>query len=281
VSEFWQAEERSSVPEFLQDLREQGKIGLANYGESIHSTHHIAWWLQWLEWESLWTNTPQRGDVLTWNIGPQAVDLSIHQIAQTLSKGAAVVMIQEVSFHPGERRRIKSILKKIGPEYWCVMETSQRVRAGQEETKVGVSNKNFASPWVYSVVTFLHRDVFKRPIRVDWAGQYTRKTMNHLLLGRMSCLWAPRHSESLMLVVNIHQAGSVTLELQQHVWMALQAVRARYPEAQGILAGDLHTGTEKGTPGATKTTSNKSMTNFRRVWPQSKEHSFPHGRPPG
>jgi hypothetical protein len=40
-----------------------------------------------------------------------------------------------------------------------------------------------------------------------------------------------------MLVVNIHQAGSATLELQQHVWMALQAVRARYPEAQGILAG--------------------------------------------
>jgi hypothetical protein len=51
------------------------------------------------------------------------------------------------------------------------METSQRVRAGQEENRVGVSNKNFASPWVYSVVTFLHKDVFKRSIRVDWAGQ--------------------------------------------------------------------------------------------------------------
>ena len=169
MSEFWQAEEHSRVPEFLQELLEQGKIGLANHGESIHSTPHAAWWLQWLEWESLWTNTPQRGDVITWNIGPQGVDLSIPQIAQTLSKGAAVVMLQEVSFHPGERRRIKSILKKIGPEYWCVMETSQRVRAGQEENRVGVSNKNFASPWVYSVVTFLHRDVFKRPIRVDWS----------------------------------------------------------------------------------------------------------------
>jgi hypothetical protein len=151
-----------------------------------------------------------------------------------------VVMLQEVSFHPGERRRIKSILKTIGPEYWCVMETSQRVRAGQEELRVGVSKKNFASPWVYSVATFLHKDVFKRPIRVDWAGQYTRKTMKNMLLGRMYCLWAPRHSESPMLVVNIHQAGSATLELQQHVWMALQAVRARYPEAQGILGGDFN-----------------------------------------
>ena len=180
-----------------------------------------------------------------------------------------MVMLQEVSFHPGERRRIKNILKKIGPEYWCVMETSQRVRAGREETKVGVSNKNFASPWVYSVVTFLHRDVFKRPIRVDWAGQYTRKTLKHMLMGRMSCLWAPRHSEPPMLVVNLHHAGSATLELQQHVWMALQAVRARYPEAQGILAGDY------------TCSWSTTATNSRRVWPQSKERSFPHERHPG
>jgi hypothetical protein len=53
VSEYWHAEEHSSVPEFLQGLREQGKIGLANSGKGIYSTHHSAWWLQWLEWESL------------------------------------------------------------------------------------------------------------------------------------------------------------------------------------------------------------------------------------
>ena len=55
-------------------------------------------------------------------------------------------MPQEVSFHPGERRRIKSILKTIGPEYWCVMETSQRVLAGQEELKAGVSKKKLLVP---------------------------------------------------------------------------------------------------------------------------------------
>ena len=32
-------------------------------------------------------------------------------------KGAAVVMFQEVSFHPEERRRVKGILKKIGSDY--------------------------------------------------------------------------------------------------------------------------------------------------------------------
>ena len=41
-----------------------------------------------------------------------------------------------------------------------------------------------------------------------------------------------------MLVANIHQAGSAAPELQQQVWMALQGVRAKYPEAPGILGGD-------------------------------------------
>ena len=132
---------------YLQGLRDQGKIGLANWGEQLHSVLETDWWLQWLERESLWATKFFPNDVITWNIGPQGVDLSIPQIAQTLSKGSAIVMLQEVSFHPGERRRIKSILKKIGPEYWCCMETSQRVRAGMEEKKVGVSNRTMRRHW--------------------------------------------------------------------------------------------------------------------------------------
>jgi hypothetical protein len=81
------------------------------------------------------------------------------------------------------------------------------------------------------------------------------------------------------------QSFKATLELQQHVWMALQAVRSRYTEAQGILTGDsstlMHTGTEKGTPGVTRDICNWSTTNSRRVWPQSKERSFPHEHHPG
>jgi len=76
--------------------------------------------------------------------------------------------------------------------------------------------------------------------------------MKHMLMGRMSCLWAPRHKEAPMLIVNIHQAGSATPELQQQVWMALQGVRAKYPEAQGILGGanaltQMHQVTERDT----------------------------------
>jgi hypothetical protein len=172
-----------------------------------------------------------------WN-GKKPVDTSV---AQTLSKGAAVVMLQEVSLRPGERRRIKSTLKALGQEYWCVMEASHRVRAGRELLKVGMSNRNYNAPWVYSVVTFVHKDVVKRPIRMDWAGQYTNKSMKHMLQGLMLWLWAPSHSEPQMLLVNIHQAGSADADIQQRVLLAMQAMRARYPEAQGIVGGDSST----------------------------------------
>ena len=32
-----------------------------------------AWWLLWLEWESLWEYCPPQSDVITWNIGPQGL----------------------------------------------------------------------------------------------------------------------------------------------------------------------------------------------------------------
>jgi hypothetical protein len=62
-----------------------------------------------------------------------------------------------------------------------------------------------------------------------------------------------------MLIANIqHQAGSATPELQQQVWMALQGVRAQYPEAQGVLGGDsftqIHQVTERDTRQATPVT---------------------------
>ncbi len=118
-------------------------------------------------------------------------------------------MFQEVSFHPEERRRVKGILKAIVSDYWCIMESSQRVRAGQEDCNVGASTKNFVVPWVYAVVTFLHKDVFKQPIRVDWAEQYSNKTMRHMLQGRMSQTFGvshARHQHSPSRVCNVGTA---------------------------------------------------------------------------
>jgi hypothetical protein len=91
---------------------------------------------------------------------------------------------------------------------------------------------------VYAVVTFLHKYVYKRLIRLDWKGQYTNSSMKYMLQGRMLWLWAPRHLEQPMLIVNNHQAGSGDSDLQQRVWLAMQAMRARYPDAQDMIGGD-------------------------------------------
>ena len=44
-----------------------------------------------------------------------------------------------------------------------------------------------------------------------------------------------------MLIVSIHQAGAGQAELQQRVLLALQAMRVKYPNAQGIIGGDFNT----------------------------------------
>jgi hypothetical protein len=78
-----------------------------------------------------------------------------------------------------------------------------------------------------------------------------------------------------MLVINIHQAGSATLELQQRTWMAMQGIRARYPDIQGIIGGDFSTQTPmahgKDTLLVMRIISGEWMTNFGLAWQQSKE----------
>jgi hypothetical protein len=75
-----------------------------------------------------------------------------------------------------------------------------------------------------------------------------------------------------MLVINIHQAGSATLELQQRMWMAMQGIRARYPDIQGIIGGDLTPMAHgKDTLLAMRIISGEWMINFELAWQQSKE----------
>ena len=91
-----------------------------------------------------------------------------------------------------------------------------------------------------------------------------------------------------MLVINIHQAGSATLELQQRMWMAMQGIRARYPDIQGIIGGDLLLRQDyrcvlkristltpmahgKDTLLAMRIISGEWMINFELAWQQSKE----------
>ena len=118
-----------------------------------------------MEWESLWGSDQEYNEVITWNIGPISVDLAMRQIKETLRKRASVVMLQEVSFHPGDRRRIKKQLQELGQDYWCTMEMSHRKRTNEGQQDTDHSDRNWRAGWVFAVVTYLHKDVFKQPIR--------------------------------------------------------------------------------------------------------------------
>ena len=240
VSEFWYSEDANQAAQFLQGLREMGKVGLANKCEDGRGQGDLDWWMQWLEWEGLWQAPCETQEVITWNIGPTAVELSYNHITHALSKRASVVMLQEVAFHPGEHRRVRKKLQSLSPDYWCNMERSSRRRTGQEAGKEQPTARNWQSNWVYAVVTFLHRDVFKKPIRMEWKGGYKDKELSFMLQGRVLWLWAPRQDGTPMMIVNIHQASSKHAELQQSVWMALQAKHAEHPEVKGIIGGDFN-----------------------------------------
>ena len=240
VSEFWCAEDANQAAQFLQGLREMGKVGLANKCEDGRGQEDLDWWMQWLEWEGLWHVPCETQEVITWNIGPTAVELSYNHITHALSKRASVVMLQEVAFHPGEHRRVRKKLQSLSPDYWCNMERSSRRRTGQETSSEQPTARNWQSNWVYAVVTFLHKDVFKKPIRMEWKGGYKDKELSFMLQGRVLWLWAPRQDGTPMMIVNIHQASSKHAQLQQSVWMALQAKHAEHPEVKGIIGGDFN-----------------------------------------
>ena len=55
-----------------------------------------------------------------------------------------------------------------------------------------------------------------------------------------------------MLIFNIHQAGAGHAELHLRVWLALQAMRAKYPDAKGIIGGDFNANANGARVGYTK-----------------------------
>jgi hypothetical protein len=58
------------------------------------------------------------------------------------------------------------------------------------------------------------------------------------------------------------------------MWIAIQGIRAKHPEIQGIIGGDFlmqtHMAHEKDTLSAMRIISDEWMANFRLAWQQSK-----------
>ena len=147
VRDFWTAIEYGGVPEFLGRLRNRGHRLIARWGEEIlleTSGNQKMWssisgWEQW-QWqralESCQKWKPQTsltGNVISWNLGPLNLSAALPYIAQTMQKGAVVVLLQEVLILKGMTVKFRRELRQMLPMYECYIAAGSHVDVGNDE----------------------------------------------------------------------------------------------------------------------------------------------------
>jgi len=147
VRDFWTAIEYGGVPEFFGRLRNRGHRLIARWGEEIlleTSSNQKMWnsisgWVQW-QWqravESCQKWKPQTSltrNVISWNLGPLHLSAALPYIAQTMQKGAAVVLLQEVLIRKGTTVKVRQELRQMFPMYECCIAAGSHVDVGNNE----------------------------------------------------------------------------------------------------------------------------------------------------
>ena len=133
-----QAYRQGTVNDYLQSLRPRGHVELAHGLTMLNVENTSIWekdqrqhqdqvdvWMAWLDWEVRFVRPSWEANVTTWNLGPLGYEYSRSQLQQLLTKGQAVVMVQEVRFSLGARQRVKNELKHQHPEYYCFLEAGK------------------------------------------------------------------------------------------------------------------------------------------------------------
>ena len=133
LQDFWTAIEYDAVTEFLSRLRNRGHRLIARCGEEIlleNSDNQRTWsstsgWEQWqwqraLESYQKWKpQTSLTGNVISWNLVLLHLSAALPYIAQTMQKGAAVVLLQEVIIRKGTTVRVRREIRRIFPKNEC------------------------------------------------------------------------------------------------------------------------------------------------------------------
>jgi len=82
-------------------------------------------------------------------------------IAQTMQKGAAVVLLQEVLTREGTRVRVRRELRQMFLNYECYIAAGSHLDEGIDENDRTLIEEYARSKAQITVVTFLHRRVLK------------------------------------------------------------------------------------------------------------------------
>ena len=70
---------------------------------------------------------------ISWNLGPLHLSVALPFIAQTIQKGAAVVLLQEVLILKGTTVKVRRELRQMFAKYKCYLAVGSHVSVGNDE----------------------------------------------------------------------------------------------------------------------------------------------------
>ena len=250
-----EASKKGTLDTFFQGLRERGHVGLANEGARVWASvqepskgeaggtlHRRAKaWRRWLDWEVRMKRPLAQSNVITWNLGPLGYEASKEELRRTLQEGKAVVMIQELGFPQGARRRVKQELNTLHPEYHCILEAGKEALTSDcwQERDEGKMSR-WHSRKQLAVATFFHVGVFKSIQRLEWDTEGGTRELRHMTRGRVLFVDAVTHGGKKLRTFNVHQATSGDIDLQKKLLQILKKIIGDSKNQMIVLGGDLN-----------------------------------------
>ena len=250
-----EAAREGTLDTFFQGLRERGHVGLANEGARVWTCvqepsegeasgtlyRKARAWRKWLDWEVRMRRPLAQSNVITWNLGPLGYEASKEELRRTLQEGKAVVMIQELGFPRGARRRVKRELNDLHPEYHCILEAGKEALTSDcwRERDEGKMSK-WHSRKQLAVATFFHVGVFKSIQRLEWDTEGSTRKLRHMTRGRVLFVDAVTHGGKKLRTFNVHQATSGDIDLQKMILQIVKKIIVDSKNQMIVLGGDLN-----------------------------------------
>jgi len=179
--------------------------------------------------------------VISWNLGPLHLSAVLPYIAQTMQKGAAVVLLQEVLIRKGTTVKVRRELRQIFAKYECYITTGSHVDVGNDENDRTLAEEYVRNKAQITVVTFLHKRVFQTiTLARTWYKPRDMSALEFKSQGRVLLLEAKTHDNVSISIVNVHQAMAKRHDLQRQVTLFLRAVIDAALTQRRIMGGDFN-----------------------------------------
>ena len=128
-----------TMPSFISELKEEGRLNLAHEATLLLVHQQNEWkvwsppsedeqqrWLTTLQIESLFIYPKRPGNVLSWNMGPEAFHSVFTELSSILANGPPIVFLQESKRRRTQREWMRRTVVQKFPRYKCLLGTSSR-----------------------------------------------------------------------------------------------------------------------------------------------------------